>query len=335
MYKLALRARDESASSSGVDSLWQKLWSLQIPPKAKKNLWRAVWDILPHGHNLSKKGINNAQLCQRCGLIESNSHVLKDCFWARKVWNQHISDSDVPHYPSFRAWLGSLMELKSKEEVELFSVCAWQIWNARNELCFEKTVIAPELCFKRACDILAEYKSANRLNSVTRAKRDAAKWEPPAHGTIKINVDAAVNNKENRIGLGVVARDADGKVVMAASKTAWPFIESERAELEAFLWAAHLIQHYQWKHVIVEGDAQVVVEALQSKLTRGLHNQILVSNILDSLADVDHITFNFCYREANGVAHRLAKWASTSICSLVWLDNGPYWISDIVFADCN
>lgn len=85
-YNLALQASVETSYSNGGDSLWQKLWALHIPPKAKIFLWRAARDILPHGSNLSKKGITNVHKCQRCGMIENSFYVLKDCYWARTCW---------------------------------------------------------------------------------------------------------------------------------------------------------------------------------------------------------------------------------------------------------
>lgn len=148
-----------------------------------------------------------------------------------------------------------------------------------------------------------------------------------------MNVDAAINDKEDRFGIGVVARNDVGEVLFAASKTLWPVSTVERAEIEAFLWAVELAKMHQWLHVTLEGDAQVVVHALQQKLTRSFHNQVLIDNVLASSAGRISFSFNFCYREANRVAHRLAKWASMNICSSVWLNSGPSWIDDFVFSD--
>ena len=53
------------------------------------------------------------------------------------------------------------MERKNQRKLEFFSVCAWQIWSSRNELCFEKIYIAPDLFYKRAHDLLSEFKKAN------------------------------------------------------------------------------------------------------------------------------------------------------------------------------
>lgn len=54
-YSLALSSSSNASSSNGFDPLWKKMWSLNIPPKPKLFLWRAAWDILPHGVNLREK----------------------------------------------------------------------------------------------------------------------------------------------------------------------------------------------------------------------------------------------------------------------------------------
>lgn len=59
VYALALKLNHEHAGSNGHDPIWKQLWSLQNSPKAKSFLWRAVWDILPHGSNLRKKGVED------------------------------------------------------------------------------------------------------------------------------------------------------------------------------------------------------------------------------------------------------------------------------------
>lgn len=107
----------------------------------------------------------------------------------------------------------------------------------------------------------------------------------------------------------------------------------ERSELEAFNWAVNLIKEQQWRDVVVEGDAQNIVHALQGKIRRGFHTQIIVENVSVAASDIQHIQFNFCFSEANNIAHRLAKWASSNVCSNVWYDGCPSWIIDIVFLD--
>lgn len=44
-YRITLKVNDDTPSSSGTNSIWGKLWKLNIPPKARIFLWRAFWDI--------------------------------------------------------------------------------------------------------------------------------------------------------------------------------------------------------------------------------------------------------------------------------------------------
>lgn len=332
-YKLALNSDQDTASSSGSDNVWRRIWKLNIPPKAKLFLWRATWDMLPHGANLRKKGIQDVDLCQRCGALETSAHVLKDCRWSREVWEHAMQPSDIPLYSSFKEWLGEVMDHKNQKEVEFFGVCAWQVWCARNDFVFDQVFIASDLCYKRAYDILEEYSKANAITNGHVNYRENVKWKPPPEQFIKFNVDAAVNKEEDRAGLGIIARDHNGKVLLAGSKTIWPFVNVESAEIEAFKWAACMVKERSWNRIIIEGDAQQVVKAFQRSITRNIYNQVLIDNTLNYVSNVDSLSFSFCYREANHAAHRLARWAASSVCSRVWFDEGPPWISDIVFAD--
>lgn len=225
------------------------------------------------------------------------------------------------------------MDSKSQQDIEFFGVCSWQIWSARNEFYFDKIAVSLDLCYKRGHDMLVEYRKANALSEAHKSRRDKAKWVPPPLDCIKINVDAALNNREDRVGLGFVARDSSGKVLLAASKSSWPALDAERAEIDAFLWAARKVKEQQWNNVIIEGDVQSVVKALQGYITRNFYNQVMISNTLEELANVNNLSFNFCFREANEVAHRLARWVAASVCSSVWFDDGPLWIQDVVISD--
>lgn len=83
----------------------------------------------------------------------------------------------------------------------------------------------------------------------------------------------------DRIGLGVVAKDQNGKVIMATSKTVRSFVDVEHAEIEVFNQGVLIAKERAWEKVCIVRDAKAVVEALQDKFTRGFHNQVLVKNI--------------------------------------------------------
>lgn len=256
MYSMALKYHTEDSSSNGYDPIWKHIWSLHIHPKAQIFLWKVMWDILPYGSNLCKKGIDNVGQCTRCGLLESNTHILRECKWSKEVWEQLRTSIDLPrHDVSMREWFGMMINNRTKSEVELWSVIAWQIGCARNELIFEKVYTSPELFFKKAIDLLQEYKLPTAGTYKVRVCKNKVRWVPPDQNLIKINVDAAVNVNDDKVGLGIVARNASGEVLLATSKPMWHFVSVERAELEAFQWAMELIKDQKWRRVLVEGDA--------------------------------------------------------------------------------
>lgn len=79
----------------------------------------------------------------------------------------------------------------------------------------------------------------------------------------KLNFDASINTQRDCYGLGVIARDADGTVCLTTSKTQWPHVTAEMAECRAAEWVVQLAKRQQWKDVIIEGDASVVIAALK------------------------------------------------------------------------
>lgn len=120
VYSMALRFQTEDSSSDGDDPIWKLIWSLQIHPKAQIFLWRVMWDILPHGSNMCKKGIDNVGQCTRCGMLENNTHVLRECKWSKEVWEQYSPSIDLPrHEVTMREWFGMMINRSSKTEVEL------------------------------------------------------------------------------------------------------------------------------------------------------------------------------------------------------------------------
>ena len=61
------------------------------------------------------------------------------------------------------------------------------------------------------------------------------RWLPPPPGVVKINTDAALNSLQGRTGLGMVARDCDGKVVASSCRRMSANFHPQVAEALALL----------------------------------------------------------------------------------------------------
>ena len=86
-YSHALSLNVESSCSSGLDPIWRRLWKLKVPPKVCEFSWWPYWDIIPHGVNLSVKGVSNYILCRRRGKEDNLKHLIVECPWSQGFWS--------------------------------------------------------------------------------------------------------------------------------------------------------------------------------------------------------------------------------------------------------
>lgn len=131
----------------------------------------------------------------------------------------------------------------------------------------------------------------------------------------------------------MIARDSKGKMMVAKARTFIQHLDSELAEVRAAVCAMQLAVEYRYKKVSFEGDALLIIKALQGASRRSGYVQLLVEDALAIASNFDQFRFEFCYRECNEVAHRLAKWAVSSFCDEVWLSESSSWLSDVLILD--
>ena len=131
-YKLLCEEeRVEEASGSSRQSmagLWSRIWSLKVPRKINKFLWRACAKCLPTKVNLMKRKIVVNSICQLSGRFpESTKHALWECEAVRHVWSMEFSwvNEAVTAHGSFM----DLVELfvTKPGAGELFRTTAWFI----------------------------------------------------------------------------------------------------------------------------------------------------------------------------------------------------------------
>ncbi|KAL2902412.1 Uncharacterized protein RDABS01_027494 [Bienertia sinuspersici] len=172
----------------------------------------------------------------------------------------------------------------------------WSIWNARNKLVFEDELTEPEVCVNKAVDILQEYRNAV-LEPRRSTLRYASKWCPPCTDEIKVNFDAAVDETLGGIGVGLVARNSEGEVVLAKAVHLPYRWTTEVGEARAALEAIKVAKECEWDRVVIEGDAQVIINALQRGTMRSSHAQIWTDDALALSSAFTSLSFNVCFRD--------------------------------------
>lgn len=87
----------------------------------------------------------------------------------------------------------------------------------------------------------------------------------PPEGWFKVNVDAAVGVEQQRAGLGIVIRNSGGKFIAAAMKPSKFIGKIDFAEAEAIRLGLEIAENVGCFPLIVESDAQEVVDLVNFK----------------------------------------------------------------------
>ncbi|XP_075636927.1 uncharacterized protein LOC142609203 [Castanea sativa] len=301
-YKLARQIQlhgDRAETSSGCarKKIWPVLWKLKIPNKVKIFGWRACHDILPTSYNLSRRRIITEDKCQLCTKeVETTVHALWECAVVQDVWVGSISK--LQKGPSvFRDTL-QLMEFLvdrlTVEELELFWVLAWIIWNQRNCVVHGDQLKDPKCLNKRAKDFVLEFQQAQ--------------WQPPPPDVYKLNFDAIVFLRLNKIGIGTIIRNDKGEVMAAMSAIGPCAKNNEEAKLMAYRRSLEFAVDAEFSSLIIKGDNANVIQAISSSLP----NHSILGCVVD---DIRHLIHGLYWARTNQI-RRGREYSGTCSCPI-------------------
>ena len=164
--RLLSKQEAEKGESSGEvigGPVWARLWKLKIPNKIKVFGWRACQDILPTRENLARRRIVEDARCGVClSATETEYHALWECGLAQNVWagcTRCLQKGRIGHVDMLHL-VEEMQGRLSKEELELFWVQSWLIWNQRNTLMHGGVIQDPGRLNQRARDYLEEFRMA-------------------------------------------------------------------------------------------------------------------------------------------------------------------------------
>lgn len=119
--------------------------------------------------------------------------------------------------------------------------------------------LATAAIYGTAMTMLQEYYAAQDSVSQTRDVSPCqTKWTLPPSGWYKVNTDGAVFSKQKWAGIGVIARDKQGRVVAAMSKRLQVSLGALEIEAKALEAAVIFAKDIGVQKVIFESDSLVV-----------------------------------------------------------------------------
>ncbi|XP_041017966.1 uncharacterized protein LOC121260189 [Juglans microcarpa x Juglans regia] len=210
---------------------------------------------------------------------------------------------------SFKEIFEQLNAQCETETMELFAMTARGIWQRRNKSVFEGSFLHPNLISQNAAQQLEEYKAAQLgSNSTTRRNPiQAVIWSPPPTGIIKVNWDAALWEDQDKLGIGLVARDHEGRIIASKKVAKAGCVIPLLAEAIGAYQGVKLASEMNLESVIFEGDSLQVVQAINLHKERWDNVGLVLDDTRMLLAQVVHWQFNFVKRNGNELAHCLAK----------------------------
>lgn len=191
----------------------------------------------------------------------------------------------------------------------------------------------PNIIVQEAEKLLRQYRRVNDNSSTQVADSNVAspvRWYSPLPEKYKANWDTAVDLKEKRIGIGVIIRDRRGMVFVALSKTIRAIYDPTTIEAVAALYAIELSRDTGLTKVLLEGDSNIVVMALNGMDPSWCRYGQVIDDAKAVLNTFHGWEVRYVKREANKAAHNLAKEATRTMMDRIWLEETPNSIFDTV-----
>jgi hypothetical protein len=304
-----------------VPGNWMLIWNLRIPQRVKIFLWRVVRGCLPTRDRLQRKGIQCTDLCPHCETtFENEWHLFIGCDSAKKVWMEaglwDMIQEHVDNATGFENLCFSILAAAQEPIKSDIVMVLWCVWKRRNEKIWEEVEKPASLSIQSARELLFQWREVRKDGTAARTASTTTivRWQPSEEGTVKCNVDAALFNEHQQFGAGICIRGAQGIFIKAKTihfEGSPPPMEAEAYALkEAIIWLGEL----GLSRVDIELDCLPVVQAINDKSSNQTEFGIIIEDCKILLANYPNFKISFIRRQANFVAHTLAR-ASRSYAS--------------------
>ncbi|GAU33334.1 hypothetical protein TSUD_165990 [Trifolium subterraneum] len=329
-YKVAMRYLIGS-DKYHVMGNWNGIWKAQAPHKTRHLHWRLCRGCLPTRSRLLERRVECTLNCPVCDEeIEDELHIFFRCAVARDSWSA-AGLSSVLHNATYQQTsamdhIFAICSNESSDTIGRVAMLLWCIWQNRNDKLLNDNVQMPRQIGRHAFDAWSDWYSVHKLQSnnvsgtteadVVRWEKSALDWMP----TVQIGRHAfdawsdwySVHKLQSNNVSGTTEADV---VRWEKSALDWQtVISSVEGEAWALLLAMEEARHRGLNRVQFESDSKILIEAIHMKRRGNSEFLSIVRDILSIMSSFINFEVKFVRRQANLVAHTLARaansWAS-------------------------
>ncbi|GLT30109.1 hypothetical protein SLA2020_049290 [Shorea laevis] len=327
------------AAQSEEDWLW--IWKLCCSEKIKTFVW-----LLKRGRVLTNsvrfdRHLAPTPTCPRCEQSpETPTHLLRDCYYSRMVW-----DSMAPLPPdfftlSFDNWLKkNSRRCRTSSALQenwfcLFLATIWNIWKSRNKLVFDELKIPPQAVSRQSQLLAIEMKLALGASVVSFSKDPRwVRWIPPQQPFLKLNTDGSRNHTTGGAAAGGLIRNHCGIWIHGFAVNVG-VSSSFLAELWGCREGLKLAHSLGVQHLILEMDSLVAVQFIQSRKIAAGPASVLLADIFLLLDAFTSCNVLHTLREGNFAADFMASIGHDLPIGTAFYPSPPLGIDLILQDDC-
>ena len=158
-------------------------------------------------------------------------------------------------------------------------------------------------------------------------------WQPPMPGRYKCNIDTAFSSHHNRTWIGVCVCGSEGNFVLAKTLTYPCTVSVDVSEALGLHSALQWLTDMQFDNVDFETNSKLTVDTFRSNRNDLSEFGCIISSCRSLLRNLfSNSRAEFVRRQANGVAHILAREATRSASPAIYYDI-PACIETIIIND--
>lgn len=212
---------------------------------------------------------------------------------------------------------------------ETVAVGAWYIWWERREA-MKGVKVKPPMNSAFSIHAIA----SNYAGQLTDGSMDVVRWTKPPAGTYKVNTDAAYF-EDGSGAIVAIIRDSRGQAVAGTAECFYQVQDAASAEALALRRGLQLVQERGCTRVAMESDCLEIIDACNGEKEIRAPYSAILADCFQFAHEVPSLSFMHCPREANNLAHLLARHAYDSKLFLFWEDEPPDFLLSHVIKDVN
>ncbi|MBA0826707.1 hypothetical protein Goarm_011532 [Gossypium armourianum] len=211
-------------------------------------------------------------------------------------------------------------------------IAVWAIWWARNRQTMEGKVVTRNETLVKILSMHAEIEVLKEKLPAVR-EVDIDRWKPPQTSWVKLNFDAAYKAQSNKSCSGFIIRNEKGKVMGSGITLHSNILDVGLAEAVACYQGPLFANETGFVKVEVEGDARVVIEKINQEENGRADLDSVIADIKAFERFFHQISFKHVRREANRVAHLIAREGYSRSENTFWMEDIPAVAKELVAAE--